>query len=353
MKYFALVIFIACSISVTGQKKLKVSAPFSSYDSNRAYYIRPYPDKFFLWPVLKLRRLQFTLQDNPGHNKKLIYRSNKPYSLGIGMYLFEVVLELTAAIPLNARSEELYGESHARDVQLNLFGKQWGVDLVYQRYEQFYITDPDKEIAAGTPYPQRPDILTRNLGISGSYFFNHRKFSFRSSYNYADRQLRSAGSFMLLGTVAGFKVEGDSAIIGDSYSADFSNDADILKFKSSTYSIAPGYTYTLVHKGFFINAAIAFGPALNWLQHLSENGDQEKYFRITGFYTGRVGIGYSGDRFFGGVNFVLQGNNPKFETIHLKTSTGSFRALLGYRFRERGFLRKRLIDLPKGLGIIR
>jgi hypothetical protein len=353
MKYYASVIFLACSITLMGQKKLKVSAPFTSYDSSRAYYIKPYPDHFFLWPVLKQRRLQFTLQDIPDRNKKLVYRSNKPYSLGIGMYLFEVVLELTAAIPLNTRSEEIYGESHARDVQLNLFGKQWGIDLVYQRYEQFYITDPDSEIAGGIAYPQRPDILTRNMGITGSYFFNHRKFSFRSSYNYADRQLKSAGSFMVLGGVTGFKAQGDSAIIGGGYSGDFSGDADIMKFKSSTYSLAPGYTYSVVHKGFFINAALAFGPGLNWLQHISENGAEGKYFRITSFYTGRVAIGYSGDRIFGGLSFVLQENSPKFETIQLKTSTGSFKILFGYRFREKGFLKKRLIDLPKGLGLVR
>ncbi|MEJ7644013.1 MAG: DUF4421 family protein [Chryseolinea sp.] len=333
------------------KKKLKVAAPFSSYDSSRAYYIRPYPDHFFLWPVLKQRRLQFTLQDLPNHNKKLVYKSNKPFSLGIGMYLFEVVLELTAAIPLNTQSEELYGESQARDVQLNVFGKQFGVDLVYQRYTQFYVTDPDREIGPGAPYPQRPDILTRNMGITGSYFFNHKKFSFRSAYNYADRQLRSAGSFMLIGTAVGFKVEGDSAIIGDSYSGEFNIDADIRRFKSATYSIAPGYTYSLVHKGFFINGAFALGPGLNWLQHLSENGGEGKYFRVTSFYTGRVALGYSGDRFFGGISLVLQGNSPKFETIQLKTSTGSFKALVGYRFRERGFLKKRLIDLPKALGI--
>ncbi len=336
-----------------GQKRLQVSAPFTAYDSARAYYIKPYPDHFFLWPVLKQRRLQFTLQDDPDKNKQLVFRTNKPFSLGIGVYLFEVVLEVTAAIPLNIRSEDIYGESRARDYQLNMFGKQWGVDLVYQKYDGFYITDTDVGNASGAPFPQRPDIMTRNMGVTGSYFFNHRRFSFRSSYNYADRQLRSAGSFSLVGSVSGFKVEGDSAIIGGNYTEDFGADADIRKFKSSSYSVAPGYTYSFIYKDFFINGALAVGPSLNWLQTVSEDGTESNGFRITTFYFARVGLGYSEDRFFGGMSFVLQANSPKFESIQLRTSTGSFKVLFGYRFREFGFLKKRLIDLPRGLGIIR
>ncbi|HTE32806.1 MAG TPA: DUF4421 family protein, partial [Chryseolinea sp.] len=190
-----------------------------------------------------------------------------------------------------------------------------------------------------------------NWRATGSYIFNNKKFSFRSAYNFTESQLRSAGSFVVFGSVSGFKTEGDSAILGHNYDADFGRDSKVLKFKSTAISFAPGYTYSLIHKGFFINGTVALGPSHNWLYYRTETGETGKDLNFTAFFLARLSLGYNGDRFFGGVSYVSQGVNAKFETVQLNTSTGQLKVLFGYRFREFGFLKKRLLDLPKYLGI--
>ena len=111
------------------------------YDSLRAQYIKPYLDYFFIWPVLKQRSLDFDLQDLPGKNEKLTYKSNKPYSIGVGFYLFDLGFELTFAVPLAEKRKKIYGESEARDLQLNILGKRFGFDAFYQKYSGFYIAE--------------------------------------------------------------------------------------------------------------------------------------------------------------------------------------------------------------------
>src|SRR5688500_2770428 len=115
----------------------------------------------------------------------------------MGVYMFELGAELAFAIPLNEQSIERFCESKARDIQLNVLAKRWGVDAFYQRYRGFYIVDNENEPLANEPFPQRPDIGTKNFGATVHYVFNHQKFSFRSVYNYSERQLFSKGSFLL------------------------------------------------------------------------------------------------------------------------------------------------------------
>jgi hypothetical protein len=351
MKFFILILFVCASLQLIGQEiaEVTVAVP-SKYDSLRSIYIKSYPDHFFLWPVIKQRRLDFELKDIPEGNKRIIYKSNKRYSFGLGMYLFELSIELTFAVPLAEKSKEIYGESDARDIQVNVFAKKWSLDLYRQKYDGFYIDDPSVTIPANSPYPQRPDILTQNIGLTGNYIFNHKKFSFRSSYNFAERQLRSAGSFVLFGSVSGFKARGDSAILGDAYRDYFGTDSKIREIKSTTLSVAPGYSYSLIHKGFFLNVTLALGPSHNWLSYEAEDGSTRDNIKFTVFFVGRVSLGYAGDRFFGGLSFTTQESNAKFDTFQLSSSSGTLKILFGYRFREFGILKKRIVDLPKALG---
>jgi len=352
MKNFLLISIFCSPFLLVAQGDEEVATPFvNNYDSVRSVYIKSYPDHFFLWPVMKQRRLDFTITDLPDRDKKVAYRSNTPYAFGLGMYLFEVRLEVAVAVPLGQRSKEIYGDSDTRDLQLNLFSKKGGFEFHYQKYSGFYIDDPSVLILPDMPYPQRPDIETRNVGFVGNYIFNNKKFSLRSSYIFMDRQLRSAGSFGLFTAINSFKTVGDSAILGERYKDDFGVDTKIKEIKTTTLGIGPGYSYNLIHEGFFANATLSVGPAHNWLSYRSENGSKKEDSKLTVFFAARAALGYNGDRFFTGLSYTTQGSNARFDTIQLASSRGVFKILFGLRFREVGFLKKKIGDLPKALGL--
>jgi len=352
MKFLFFITGLCLSCPLWAQENIEVTAAVPSKDDSiQSRYIKSFPDHFFIAPLLKQRRLDFEISDLPARNKRLIYKSNRPYSLGFAMYLFEVGLELTAAIPLDEKSKEIYGPSDARDIQLVLFTKKWGIDMYRQKYAGFYIDDPAVEVPDDEPYPQRPDIRTKNVGVTWSYIFNNKKFSLRAASNYAERQLKSAGSFVLFTSIGGFKTSGDSAILGDVYRDYYGVDSKIVQIKSTALSIMPGYTYSFVYKGFFINATLAIGPAHNWLSYSAEDGSTTKDIEFRANFVGRVALGYNGDRFLAGMSFASQTGNAKFDSVQLQSSRGTFKILFGYRFREVGFLKRRLADLPKVFGI--
>jgi hypothetical protein len=323
-------------------QELEVSTPHPSTDSLRDGHIGLFPNDFFVYPVLKQRTLSFELE-KADRSRLLTFRPNRTYSLGVGLYLFEVAAELAVAIPVAEKKTDLFGKSKARDIQLNMLGKKFGLDMYYQRYRGFYVTDRDNEPGRDMPYPQRGDIVSRNLGVTGSYIFNNKKFSLRSVYNFSERQIYSAGSFIALVNLGRFTLEADSSILDSSQELVFTNES-FKNLRYSTFSVAPGYSYNLIYRSFFLNGTLGIGPAHHWIYYQHETGKGEREIGINSFVAARIGIGYNGERVFGGISFLTQGSNVKFEEARFSNNNASFKILMGYRFKEFGRLKKRAWD---------
>jgi hypothetical protein len=340
-----LVIFCVCSTNLLlAQGDVVLTNPTDKKDSLRDLYIRRFPDHFFLYPVLKQRSLSFELQKRD-RSELLTFKPNNAYSLGVGTYLFELNFELGFAIPINQQSKYLYGDSKARDIQLNVLGKKWGMDAFYQKYNGFYLTDKNDDHAADTPYPQRPDINSKNYGLTWSYVFNNQKFSFRSVYNFAERQLYSKGSFLMSSNINRFKLSADSSILSRPNEVVFGKQVSFTTLNYTTFSLAPGYTYSLIFKNFFLNGTLSVGPAHHWIYYKLEDGRSRNEMGINTFVAARIGIGYNGDRLFGGITFIQQGSLVRFEDVQFSSNNATFKILMGYRFRETGILKKKVWDL--------
>ncbi len=335
MKWFFVFLLVVTTRLISAQPAV---------DSLRAFYIQEYPHDFFIWPVLKYRSLSFEARDRSDDNKKISFKPNNTSSFGIGFYLFEVGFEIAFAVPLGEQQKRIYGESDARDLQINVLTKSWGIDVYNQKYAGFYKDDARVKIPKNTPYPKRPDISTRNFGVSGFYVLKHREFSLRSSYNYAERQLKRRGSFILYGTINSFKASADSAMISPTSRKGFGEGADFEDLQYTTLSIAPGYSYNFILKKFFVNGTLTVGPAHQWVQYQEEVGTRHYDVSFNATYSLRLAIGYNSDRVFGGVGLVLQARAVEFEDIHFENSSNTLKILVGYRFKERGVLQKRVWD---------
>lgn len=314
-------------------------------DSVRRYYIKGFPDYFFIYPILKQRGLNFELKAQDS-NALLTYKPNNTYNLGLGLYVFELGVEFGFAIPLQEQSIERYGRSDARDLHLNILAKRWGLNALAQRYSGFYIVDKDNKPAGHAPYPQRPDLVTKNFGLSWHYIFNHQKFSFRSAYNFSERQLYSHGSFLLFASLYTFRLAGDSSIVPHANKAEFGAGVDFTRLRHTSFSIAPGYTINLTYRHFFLNTTLGFGPAHNWINYdLAGNPRTQYDIAINPFLSARLAMGYNGYRLFGGISFMSEGNTIRFDGTTFSNSSTTFKLLVGYRFREVGILKKRIWDL--------
>ena len=103
--------------------------------------------------------------------------------------------------------------SEFTDLRVNSYGKKIGFDILYQQYKGFFSTDLDLSsvsnifnsvgsIFGSEPFEKRNDLELRNYSANVYYVFNNDKFSYRGAFVMDQRQLKSAGSFILTGSVS-------------------------------------------------------------------------------------------------------------------------------------------------------
>ena len=338
MRKLLFIAILICAQSASAQRPV---------DTLRSFYIEEYQDKFFIWPVVKHRSLTFKVTDRKNDKQSVEFNPNNTAALGFGFYLFEVGFEVAFAVPINERQKEIFGDTKARELQINVLAKSWGADLYYQRYTGFYKDDQRTKIIIDGV--KRPDIDTRNFGISGVYIFNHQKFSLRSAYNFAERQKRKRGSFILYGTINSFKAESDSAMLSPTMKIGFSVGSNFEDLKYTTISVAPGYSYNYVLNKFFVNGTITVGPAHHWVYYQEDTGEDHYDVSFNATTMFRFAVGYNSDRVFGGLGLSIQSRAVTFEDIRFENSSSIIRVLVGYRFKEKGILKKRAWDFIPSL----
>lgn len=317
-------------------------------DSTRHQFIKQYPDHLFIWPLIRQRTLSFSVEKRNADGEAVQFEPNSTVSMGIGLYVFEVGAELSLSVPLDEKSQSRFGSSDVRDLQGHLVGINWSLDGFAQRYSSFYLANPLVVIQNNQPYPIRPDFELRNFGASGIYAFNRTRFSLRSAYNFAERQLKSGGSVMLAGTLNSVQLGSDSVVLSTASQSRLRVNNTFSHLRYTTLSAAPGYSYNLIYRNWFINFTLSVGPAHHWVYYEDKDGRPHYDIAINSFVDSRFALGYNSDRWFGGLSFVNQAREVRFDQFQFTTTTSSFKMMIGYRILEKGIFKKRAWDfVPK------
>jgi hypothetical protein len=284
-------------------------------------------------------------------NERLIYSSNDNLGLGIGANWRFIGINLAFRMPLVNNDYSRFGRTRSFDVQSFLYFRKLQVDIYAQAYKGFYIpnrSDLQRELLEA--YPHRADLKTRNYGLNAQYIFNNRRFSYRAAFVQNEYQKKSAGSFLLGGSLYYFRALADSALIA----ADMVHDGAFWdrKFNRSniiSLSVNGGYAYTLViKKHFFATGSLAAGPGLNYTQYKDKATsvrDKGLNYQLNG--TLRAAIGYNSSRYFAGLQYIrlLNKNGMPEAGAFQQFETGSFRVTLVRRFKLNRKTEKQMLEM--------
>lgn len=323
----------------------------SAKDSLDNRYIQRFTDQFAIAGILKQKTFDFTLRSRPGYgNFRRDFRPNNNYSAGIGFFIFDVNIELTGGIPLSERSYTRFGITETRDLQMNVITNKLGVELYSQRYEGFYVVNPSANVIAPQPFPQRSDLESRNVGYSMVYVFNPKRYSLPATYTFAERQLKSQGTFLLQTSLSSWILRTDTALVSSAIRDAFGTGASLTQGAFTSLDLGPGYAHNLIFKGFFLNLTLFMAPSHTWMKY-EESNRLERYDIQINFSSGvRAAVGYNSDKFYAGLSLTNQAKVISFTETELINNRRAIKFVLGFRFEEKGILQKSAIDLlPKGL----
>lgn len=307
-------------------------------DSVRSKYVKEFPDEFNVKLFATNRLLILNLVDREGGNRKINYAPNDRGYIGIGTYIFDVGLELAFKVPLAfGRSKSRYGDTDFIDFQGSLYGKKWSADATFQKYDGFYVSNaadiyPDFDVEKN--YPQRADLSVMNISLNGIHIFNHEKFSFRSGFIQADKQIKSAGSPIMILSATRYSVNADSLLMPFSESNKNFKDGRFVSL-----SLMAGYAYDFVLNNFFVKLNANGGAGVQHQKFEMGSGGKQQW-DLAPKLNFRAALGYDNERFFAGASFMMQKTSIDFEGIRINNTTGNYKIFVGYRFEKFGILKR-------------
>lgn len=312
-------------------------------DSARSEYVREFPDDFNVKLFATNRLLILNLVGKNQGTSRINYAPNDRGYIGIGAYIFDLGLAFSVKVPLAfQRSKSKYGETDFIDFQGSLFGRKWSVDATFQKYEGFYVSnaiDLYPDFTTGDDYPQRSDLSVMNIGLNAIHIFNHRRFSFRSGFVQADRQIKSAGSPILILSATRFSVNADSLLVPLTIVDNYGNAGGFEEGRFMTFFVLAGYAYDFVYKNIFVKLNVNGGAGVQHQKFDLGRRDKEQW-AIEPKLNFRTVLGYDNDRFFSGISFMLEKTSINFEGMRINNTTGNYQIFVGYRFKKFGILKK-------------
>jgi hypothetical protein len=149
-------------------------------------FVKSYNQKLLLTGYIADNTLPFAVAGKT-------FSPNNLLNVGIGVAIKNTVINALYDVGLVRLKGPEYGKTSITDFQVHNYGTHLIMDLFFQKFKGFY----DNDIAQGIIV--YPNLSVTQIAAEGSYIFNGNKFSGKAAFEQSEKQLKSAGSFILGG----------------------------------------------------------------------------------------------------------------------------------------------------------
>ncbi len=268
IKKVLILAFAVCYISASAQQ--------DSTKNELSGNIESYADKLSIYAYSIQKFNNFELKSK-GQKDRLQYGPNENLNLGLGFSYKWIGIGAAFKLGSINSDNDLYGETNSFDLQMDIYSRKFLFNGNFQFYQGFYWRNPDKyfpDWSIEDSAVVRPDIITGSFGFSGTYILNHENFSFKAAYQSTERQLKSAGSWLLGLRFSVYAINADSSLVPIEAHDLYPNTIDFTALGTINWGGAFGYTHTFVFsKYFYFNAALMIGINLQSVEAFNLQGE--------------------------------------------------------------------------------
>ena len=280
----------------------------------------------------------FSLNDNRSKNE-IHYQPVKSPAFGFGISKYGFNLSVSNDFGLIIQSENKYGKTEKFNINLSFILKKKWITTYFSKYKGYYISNYTDFIVKNNEYPQREDVVTLGYGLSYMHVFNGEKISINSSYTLTQKQLKSAGSFLIGGAISYYSINGDSSLIPSGVHEMFSPYSNAAHISQQLYEISFGYTYNLVflkHLNLNLTAIAGFTNSFSDIKTIDPKYNTNNYFDVSPSIRIMSALSYVRRRVYFGAYVKM--NRSFAETSEITSMSTSFfnaQLFLGYRLGTR------------------
>jgi hypothetical protein len=315
------------------------SASVSSPDSGGVdtNYVKYYKDKLIIGLWQSGRKFDILIDqklvtDKNGSAINYIANSKQVSGISLDYDILSLGVGYRSLPGGNART----GNTRYLDLGLNINTRSLRLENSFRRYEGFYDNNSaayTQPFTDATPYFQNPSMILSQVKSKLIYTFNKRKFALGAAYANAKRQVRSKGSWLLIGNFYSLRLTSDSSFIPNALKKDYGNTwGNLHQMNVYAYSACFGGTYTLVlWKRFYFNFLASYGLESQF-RHYYTNPENTYYWKIQPAGDWRVSLGYNGKRFFIRTSSQYDYNHYESDAMKFKMQFIAASFDFGYRF---------------------
>lgn len=242
----------------------------------------------------------------------------------IGLGIAYLGYGISGSLPLSRANNDVtrYGETRYFDFQFNYTARRWGADIFYQSYRGFYLKDPEKfaiGYVPGMPNPQFGDLQIWNAGFGGFLNFNE-KYSSNAAFSQGERQLSSAGSFVIDSSLTYTQLNSSSSLVPASELPLY---PDLDRYRGGAYwlwIVRLGYGYNFIYQRMTLGGLFSLGPNLHRQTNFNTDG-VSRAWRVNTSVRLRLSLWFEFKDEFIGVIGMLDVNRMEIEEFALNSRT--------------------------------
>jgi len=300
-------------------------------------FIKSYSDVFTFRLVSINKSNKFSIDLNQSNNS-IKYKPNSQWNLGFGINYKWLGFDLAFSLPFLNKDDAILGPTKRLDLQTNIYLRKLIVDVFFQFYKGYHVSNPQNIIPGWKPgdaIPINPNMKSYSLGGSVIYVFNNREFSYKAAFNLNERQKKRAGSFILGAGIFNITLKNDSGFVSSNSFPELPvNVTDFDKAVLGSLYFEGGYAYTFVYNNWYASLSLAIGGGLSSIKTRELlSGDARKTNAFSFIVDFRGSMGYNGDIWYGGFSFFTGNffvNNR--ENLNINFGLSNIRFFVGYRF---------------------
>ncbi len=321
MRIVYLFLFLSFVGLLNAQKMDKINSKLDKLASwSDTNYVYTYPHRVTISPTFYLRTNSFSIEDNKGEGKDIVYKPNTPMKLAISASYKWLSLGIAFKIPsyLNDKGNT---ESFSIYLGTQTHYANWGLDFYLIKNKGYYLANPEGLIDGWTDrqaYPFRSDLQTINIGLS-SHIVLSRKLSLKAALNQTEKQLKSAGGFALQTGIDFSNLQSDSTLIPISQQQHYSSATLFRQGGYLSINIRPGYAYTYVYKDFYTTTFALVGVGFQ-VQTYQISEDRSWGAQIMPQFRFQQVIGYNSENAFIKLMFVYSVYSYKVQRLKLNNN---------------------------------
>lgn len=263
--------------------------------------------------------------------------NNRSY-LGVGGYVWGLGFQFHFPLPISwffdrARTQE----SRITDFQGTLYRKKWLLEGGFQWYRNLYLSN-DRSLDNVNEEVQQGRIQARRVMVGATHLFSGEEVSVKSPFNRNNRQLQSAGTWMLASGLSSIELKGEESIIPSELREGFDSDTTVSEISAVSFYARPGYAYNFVYRNFFLHTSGSLGLALQY-KFFEQQDNRTTAWDVAPVYNFKAATGFDNGKYFAGVSAVFTYGSVQMNELRLLERSRNLQLFVGYRFAEPQWLR--------------